>query len=412
MAQKKKKKKQRPKYFRILLSLALFFYAMYLLASFVYGFFTDKATTYVADVGTLRVEDKAEALVIRNEMLIKTQLKGKLTYFYNEGDKVKKGQTIVEIYNDGKTPIATDDSEREQIKKQTEFDYNVLGYDIEKIKKSIELALDSNQYDEIPALKKQLMQSIERMDKLKTDNRFLVNRSETFTEQTVGTGVLTEGQRKAIQTPADGILSYSSDGLEGIMQLDNIYNINIAKSLSELPASTLLKTEYVSGNPSIFRIVDHATYYLAGLVPIDSIESYKKGQDMDVDFGGKKVKGEILDAYAEEKNGVVLVRLKEPFDKFQSERAVSVSFVKEDFKGLKVPTDAIMNEDGVLSVFIVESTGKLKKMPVKIIGYDAEYAVVYNEQFYDLQKGIVRSLKLGQTVVRNAHMYKEGQMLE
>lgn len=412
MAQKKKKKKQRPKYIRIVLSLALFFYAIYLLASFVYGFFTDKAATYVADVGTLRVEDKAEALVIRNEMLVKTQLKGKLTYFYNEGDVVQKGQTIVEIYNDGKTPISSDDSEREQVKKQTEFDYNVLGYDIEKIKKNIELALDSQQYDAIPDLKKQLMQSLERMDKLKTDNRFLVNRSETFTEQTVGTGILTEGQRKAIQTPADGILSYSSDGLEAVVKLDNIYNINVAKTLAELTQNALLKTEYTSGNQSIFRIVDRATYYLAGIVPVTSIESYKKGQDLKVDFGGEKVSGEVLDAYVEEQNGVVLVRLKEPFDKFQTARSVTISFVKENFKGLKVPTDAIMNDDGELSVFVVETTGKLKRIPVKVIGYDAEHAVVYNEQFYDVHKGVVRSLKLGQSVVRNAHMYKEGQMLE
>lgn len=394
------------------MSLAIFCSMIYFLSTWIYGFFAEEPTVYVADVGTLRLEDKVEALIIRNEMLVRTELRGKLTYFFNEGDRVQKGQAIAEVFNDGKALALESSNEREQEKRQTEFDYNVLGYDIEKTKQEILLALDAKDFVQIPKLKKDLEQKLERMDKLKTDNRFLTNRSEVFTEQTVGKGVLTEGQKRAIQAPAEGILSYASDGLENILAIDNLFNVNVANMLKQTSEKQILQSEYTKGDQAIFRLVDQATYYLAATIPVDSIETYQKGMTIRVDFGTLKTDGEVLDAYVEENNGIVVVRLKEAFEGFHVNRKVQASFVKDNFKGIKVPTDSIVNQDGVLSVLVVESSGKLKRVPVKIIGYDAEYAVVYNEQFYDAKTGIVRSIKIGQTLVRNAHMYKEGQLLE
>lgn len=408
----KKAKKRKPKYFRIFMSLALLGCGIYFLGVWVYGLFTDNAATYVANVGTLRVEEKTNAVVIRNEMLVKTELKGKLTYFYNEGDRVRKGDAVAEVFNDGNAITTSEESEREQLKKQMEFDYNSLESDIEKNIKAIELALDNKQYEVIPDLKHQLVLKIERMNKLKTENRFLTNRTETYTEQTVGKGVLTEGQKKVLMAPANGILSYASDGLEQVLTINTIYNVKIANFLSEPSKNETLKSDYVSGNHGLLRLVDEATYYLAATIPLEKIETYKAGMSVVADFGTLKTEAEILDAYAEDINGVVILRLKEGFENYHVKRTVPLSIVKDDYKGIKVPTDAILNQDGTLSVYVVESNKKLKKVPVKIIGYDAEFAVVYNEQFYDAKMGVVRSLKIGQSIVRNAHMYKEGQILD
>lgn len=406
------KKKRRPKYFRIFVSLALFFLVLYYLGTWVYGFFTGEASTYTVDVGTLRVEEKTSALMVRNEMLVNTALKGKLTYFPAEGETVEKGQTLAEVFNDGAEIREEEASEKELLKKQAEFDYNLLGYEIEETKKDIARALDNGAYTEIPALKNDLVTKLDRLEKLKGDNRYLANRSDTYSEQTVGSGILSEGQKKAIVAPADGIVSYTSDGLESFLTIDNIYNIKFSELKKQPVENQSLRGEYATGKKPILRIVDKATYYLVGMLPNESVENYKKGTTLSVDIGVLKAEGDVVDVYVEDDYAIVIVRMKETFDGFHTKRWLDASLIKEDFKGLKIPVDTVVNEEGALHVFVVDADGKLKKVPVKILGYDDEFAVVYNEQFYDAASGVVRSIKIGQKIVRNAHMYKEGERLE
>lgn len=406
------RKKRRPKYGRIVISLAVFGIFIYFIVKLGIDLFYNDQKTYLVEIGNLNIENQYQALVLRNELVVDTNLTGKITYFANEGEVVEKNHQIAEIFNDGSEAVVEEASEREQNRKKIEFDYNLLEYDITTLKNEILFQMTAGQYNLIPSLKQQLIQKLERLDKLQNENKFLSNRTASYSEKTIGEGTLMEGQKQAIYAPASGVLTYKMDGYEDFLTIDNLYNINYDEISSlELKESSLVHST-VKPKDKLFKIVDNANYFIAAVVPNDEIDTYKNVQSISAIIDGKTLQGEVYDVFTNNEKAVAVIQLREGFDGFFSRRLINCSIVRENYRGLKIFMDSIVNIDGKIGVYTVDKERKLVFTPVKILGYDADYAIVYNEQFYDEKVGIVRSIKLSQEVVRYGSKYKTGDRVE
>lgn len=95
------RKKRRPRYGRIVFSLLIFGLFIYFIVNLGLDLFYKEQSTYLVTVGNLNIENQYEALVLRNEMIVDTNLSGKITYFTNEGEVIEKNHQIAEIFNDG-----------------------------------------------------------------------------------------------------------------------------------------------------------------------------------------------------------------------------------------------------------------------------------------------------------------------
>jgi hypothetical protein len=406
------RKKRRPKYGRIIMSLAVFGIFIYFIVRLGIDLFYSEQKTYLVEVGNLNIENQYQALVLRNELVVDTNLTGKITYFSNEGEVVEKNHQIAEIFNDGSEAIEEEATERELNRKKIEFDYNLLEYDITTLKNEILFQMSAGQYDLIPSLKQELIQKLERLDKLQNENKFLSNRTASYSEKTIGEGTLMEGQKQAIYSPASGVLTYKMDGYEDFLTIDNLYNINYDEISSlELQESSLIHTS-VKPKDKLFKIVDNANYFIAAVVANEEIDTYKNVQSISAVIDGKTLEGEVYDVFTNNEKAVAVIQLREGFDGFFSRRLINCSIVRENYRGLKIFMDSIVNIDGTIGVYTVDKERKLVFTPVKILGYDDEYAIVYNEQFFDEKTGIVRSIKLNQEVVRDGSKYKTGDRME
>ena len=406
------RKKRRPKYGRIIMSLAVFGIFIYFIVRLGIDLFYSEQKTYLVEVGNLNIENQYQALVLRNELVVDTNLTGKITYFANEGEVVEKNHQIAEIFNDGSEAIEEEATERELNRKKIEFDYNLLEYDITTLKNEILFQMSAGQYDLIPSLKQELIQKLERLDKLQNENKFLSNRTASYSEKTIGEGTLMEGQKQAIYSPASGVLTYKMDGYEDFLTIDNLYNINYDEISSlELQESSLIHTS-VKPKDKLFKIVDNANYFIAAVVANEEIDTYKNVQSISAVIDGKTLEGEVYDVFTNNEKAVAVIQLREGFDGFFSRRLINCSIVRENYRGLKIFMDSIVNIDGTIGVYTVDKERKLVFTPVKILGYDDDYAIVYNEQFFDEKTGIVRSIKLNQEVVRDGSKYKTGDRME
>ncbi len=406
------RKKRRPKYGRIIISLAVFGIFIYFIVKLGIDLFYSEQKTYLVEVGNLNIENQYQALVLRNELVVDTNLTGKITYFANEGEIVEKNHQVAEIFNDGSETVVEDSNEKEINRKKIEFDYNSLEYDITTLKNEILFQMDAGQYNLIPSLKQQLIQKLERLDKLQTENKFLSNRTASYSEKTIGEGTLMEGQKQAIYTPANGVLTYKMDGYEDFLTIDNLYNINYDEISSlELKESSLVHTA-VKPKDKLFKIVDNANYFIAAIVPNEEIDTYKNVQSISAVIDGKALEGEVYDVFTNNEKAVAVIQLRDGFDGFFSRRLINCSIIRENYRGLKIYMDSIVNIDGNIGVYTVDKERKLVFTPVKILGYDSDFAIVYNEQFYDEKIGVVRSIKLNQEVVRNGSKYKSGDRME
>lgn len=408
----KKRKKRRPKYGRIVVSLAVAGIFFYFVIRLGLDLFYNEQSTYLVEVGNLNIENQYSALVLRNELIVDTNLTGKITYFANEGEVVTKNHQIAEIYNDGTASEEAAADEREENRKKIEFDYNSLEYDITTLKNQIIFSMNAKQFDEIPVLKQQLIQKLDRLEKLQTENKFLSNRTASYAEKTIGEGILLEGQKQAIYAPASGILTYKTDGYEDFLTIDNLYNINYDEISSLVLNETSLVHASVKPKDKLFKIVDNVNYFIAAIVSNEEIETYKNVQKITVVIDGKSLEGDIYDVFTNDQNAVAVIQLREGFDSFFNRRIINCSIVRENYRGLKIEMDSIVNIDGQIGVYVVDKERKLVFTPVKILGYDDESAIVYNEQYFDQAKGIVRSIKQNQEVVRGASQYKAGDRIK
>ncbi len=406
------RKKRKPKYGRIIVSLAVFGLFIYYVVNLGIDLFYKEQSTYLVTVGTLNIENQYDALVLRNELIVDTNLSGKITYFANEGDVIEKNDQIAEIFNDGTEMVVAEATERELNRKKIEFDYNLLEYDITTLKNEILFQMNSKDYAQIPVLKHELLLKLERLDKLQTENKFLSNRTASYSEKTIGEGVLMEGQKQAIYAPASGVLTYKIDGYEDFLTIDNLYNINYDEISDFLFEESSLVKSSVIAKDKLFKIVDNANYFIAAIVSNDEIDTYKNVQSISAMIDGKTYKGEVYDVFTNQKNAVAVIQLREGFDGFFNRRVINCSIVRENYRGLKIYMDSIVNQEGQIGVYVVNKERKLTFVPIKILGYDEEFAIVYNEQYYDANTGVVRSIKANQEVVRNSIKYKVGDRIE
>lgn len=413
MAQTRKKRKRRkPKYGRIIFSLMLVGLIGYFFVKLAIGYFYDQQVTYRVAVDTLNLEDQYTALLMRNEILVDTELSGKINYLQSEGTIVEKEDPVVEVYNDGEIIPSSEINERDLNRKMAEFDYNTLEYEINVLKSQILVSLQNSEYEEIEVLKRDLLLKQERLDKLKEENRFLANRTASFSTKTIGNGYLKEGEKRLIQAPASGLLTFYLDGYESVLTIDNVYNINISEINRMDWTSESIKKDSTPGSEALFKIVDLSTYYLIVEIDQEDVETYRNTVNVQVYLEDLQLSGIIHDVYSDAVSATAIVKMHEPFDGFEQVRSVPVRIVRENYRGLKIQVSSIVNQNGDLGVYAVDENRRLKFIPVKVLAYDDESAIVYNEQYYDTHKGVVRSISLDQEIVREASQYKEGDRVD
>lgn len=406
------RRKRKPKIGRIFFSLLALGLFIYFIVKLGLDLFYKEQATYLVTSGNLNIENAYSALVLRNELIVDTKLSGKITYFINEGTEVEKNTQIAEIYNDGTASESETATERELNRKKIEFDYNTLEYEIGNLRNLILFQMASKNYSDIPALKKDLMLKLERLDKLQNENKFLSNRTASYSEKTIGEGVLMEGQKLAIYAPASGIITYKIDGYEDFLTIDNLYNINYDEISALAAEETSLIRQAVRPKDRLFKIVDNANYFIAAIVSEEEVETYKNIQSISAVIEGKTLKGEVYDVFVNNNEAVVIIQLREGFEGFFSKRVINCTIVRENYKGLRIHADSIIHQNGQMGVYAVGPERKLVFVPIKILGSDESHAIVYNEQFYDEGLGIVRSLKMNQEVVRDANRYKVGDRID
>ena len=408
----RKKKKRKPKYGRIIISTLLFFGLMALLIKIGFDMFVKEHDTYLVDYGSLDIKDDVSAIVIRNEIIVKTNLKGSLTYYVNEGDRVIKGEPIAEVFNDGNIAQDTTATELEINQKQIEFDYNVLESDIMTLKNNILFAISQKDYAEIPSFKRELILKLQTREKLEGENKFLANRTSSYTERTVGEGYLNEGEKSMLNAPADGIVTFQIDGYEDFLNIDNIYNVNYDEVNTVSFAKQSVFSNFSDGSSALLKLVDQSTFYVLFSVSSDNGDTYVQGKKVLVTINGETLNGEVFDIFSAGSDTQVVIRLNDENTTFINDRKVNCTIVNDDFSGLKINIDSIVNSNNQNGVYRVMDDRKLAFVPIKIIGYDDDYAVVQADQFYDNSNGIVRTISASQEIIRNATAYREGDIIE
>lgn len=166
-----------------------------------------------------------------------------------------------------------------------------------------------------------------------------------------------------------GIVSYKVDKLEEIYTEENIPNINYDFILKNNKSSYVGQQNTVKTGEPLFKLIDNFSYYLA--IPVDNIKvlnNYTTGKAIDLLINSKiSLKGVVSKVNKGEKNGVIIVLLKDKLSELGYDRIQEVSIIESKSDCYVIPTKAIVEINNQLGVYILELNGLVKFRPVQIL---------------------------------------------
>lgn len=391
---KRKEKKINTKkiliYITFILILIYLTYAVYLLVKQP----TNKVTV---EKGTLYLEETDIGYVIRDEQVVKgNNYKNGMEQIKNEGEKTAKGDSIYRYYSKNeeslKQQIADLDIKvQEALKGQTGISYSNVKILDNQLDEKIELLSKTTDISKISEYQKQINDLVTKKAKLSGESsaagsylKQLYNQRTKLEEQ------LNSGA-EYITAPSSGIVSYKVDGLEEILTPNNFSTLS-----KEVLENLNLKTgQLIATNDECGKIINSSKCYIA---TITNSEEAKNAQ-IDKKVQIRLSNNEIIDAkiaYISQENEeetLIILEIDKKISELANYRKISFDLIWWYSTGLKVPNQAIVEEDG-LNYVVRNRAGYLSKILVKVTRKNDKYSIVSNYSTEELKKlGFTETMK-------------------
>jgi len=384
-----KKKVNRKKiiiYIALVLILIYLAYAVYLLVRQP----TDKVTV---EKGTLYLEETDIGYIIRNEQVVKgNNYKNGMERIKNEGEKTAKDDSIYRYYSKNeeklKEQIAELDTKvQEALQGQTSIDSTLKLADIKLLENQLDekIALLSKTSDisKITEYKKQINDIISKKAKLTGES----SSAGTYLKQLYNQRTKLEEQLNSgaeyIKAPESGIVSYKVDGLEETLTPNNFSTIN-KKFLEGLKLKT---GQLIATNDECGKIIDSSKCYIATISDSEQARKTSVGDSVKVRLSSNKVIKSTV-AYVSQENEeetLIVLEINKQISELANYRKISFDLIWWNESGLKVPNQAIVEENGINYV-VRNRAGYLDKIAVKVTKKNDKYSIVTNYSTNELKE--------------------------
>ena len=365
----------------IVLALVIMYlvYAVYLLVKQP----TDKVTV---ENGTLYLEETDIGYIIRDEQVVKgNNYKNGMERIKNEGEKTAKGDSIYRYYSKNedklKEQIAELDNKVQEALKGQE---GTLASDI----KLSEIKLLENQLDEKIALLNKTS-DISKITEYKKEINDLVSKKAKLTGESSAAGSYLKqlyNQRakleeqlnsgaEYIKAPESGIVSYKVDGLEETLTPNNFSTIN-----KEFLENLKLKTgQLIVTNDECGKIIDSSKCYIATISNSEQAKQAQIGDSVKVRLSNSKViKATITYTSQEsEEETLIILEINKQISELANYRKISFDLIWWNETGLKVPNQAIVEENG-FNYVVRNRECYLDKILVNVTRKNDKYSIVTN----------------------------------
>ncbi len=352
---------------------------------------------YVVDYGMIESTNKASALLLRDEIVVRSEGYGTVEYIASDLANVSTGDPVLDFYSSGYTEDIR--SELTQVNNRIEqqqasslagalsgiVDDNLIQYDA-KIEEKTQQIRDGLTSGDLAALYTELNQLLD--EKQAYLEQTSTAQADTMLTQLYATksqllGRI-QGWKSAYSAPNDGRVSYSFDGFEPyltteVLDLLSAQNVRdlIANKDPEQPAE-------LRSQQNLYRIVDPNHWY-AMLLTADTQWTVGVGEKCALYFEGYEdlsFQATVSAISGSQTELMVVLEMNEDIGPLINARKLS-AVIGGRVEGMRVPLKSIVTSGGQQGVHLYE-TGAF--VPVRVIGHDNKYALVLPEEDGALQK--------------------------
>ncbi len=355
--------------------IAILFYIIYA----IYLLIKQPTNIFTIEEGKLYQEETVIGYVIRDEKVVKGEnYKNGMKQIKSEGERAAKDENIFRYYSSNEENLKSKIEELDnKIQEVMLNDTSLFSSDMKILE---------NQIDEKVADINQIEDSTKLAEYKKTINDLVTKKAQiagdlspkgSYLNQLIEERKGYEGQLNSgaeyVKAPMSGIVSYKVDGLEEVLTPNNFSALS-----KEYMESLDLKTgKLVATNEESGKIIDNFYCYIATVSSTEEAKKAEVGKKMKIRLSNNaEVLAEITNIFQEENGEVVLIlKIEKEIEELINYRKISFDLIWWDDAGLKVPNQAIVEEDG-LHYVVRNRAGYLSKMLVKIKKQGEKYSIV------------------------------------
>lgn len=378
----KNKKKVLVIYIAGVMLLIYLFYIIYLLIK-------QPTNVFTVENGKLYKEETDIGYVIRNEKIVKGEnYKNGMEQIIGEGSRAAANENIFRYYSTNeenlKQKIADLDVKIQDTMSQEE---GVFTSDAKILENQIDDKIqDINKVNDISKLteyKKEIESLVSKKAKIAGEaspqgsylRKLIEERKKYETELNSGA--------EYVKAPMSGIVSYRVDGLEETLTPDNFSSLN-----KEYLESLNLNTgKIVASNEECGKVIDNFECYIATISSSEEAQNAKVGDSVKVRLSNNaEISAEITNLIKDENNEVVIIlKVQKQIEELINYRKITFDLIWWSASGLKVPNQAIVQEND-LNYVIRNRAGYLSKILVKVKRQGDKYSIVDSYTSEELKK--------------------------
>ena len=337
--------------------------------------------------GSLENTSSHQGIVIRDEYVLETNLSGSLRAKVEEGTLVPAGKLIATVINENADKSVQEALDKindriNEIENSKSIGDNFTD-DVFKLDNLIsqnvgDMVYYINQADfkTWDALYKETVALYEKKNKVTNEGVATDTNLDELNKQKLNYENQLKEYEQNVFSPFPGVFSTNTDGYEQILTTKNASEMKYAdfKNISD---KLKQKTNEQISNEK-FKLIDNYKWCVAILVDKNRALDFEIGEDVFLRLNNEKkdIKAKVESISDDKGNDKVMIVSTTSYDaNSYMQRSVDVELIKNIYKGLKVPSKALVKKDGQDGVFVaVDGLAKFKKC--EIVYKDENYTIV------------------------------------
>lgn len=366
-----------------------FSFATVCLVIYIFKNINGSVDIMVAEDGNLEDVIESSGIVVKDEEVYAASLDGSVTYYFDDGTKIKEGQLVADLNTDTNSA---------QINKQIEEVQTAID-----LKKNKDNAAEKTLSDEdISAYETELQASILNSDLDSVYNivgqvnnnsietysggeyeQYDLNQLEDMKKNLLGS---TSTNKVPYYSGIAGIITYKIDGLEDVYKIEDVMNLTPSSTKEQdYAVSDKSRSETVAKDEKIYKIIRNFEYYIAVTVDNEKAKLFEENKYIKVrlltDGSGHEVWGYIKKINYGSESSVLVLYFDDYFYKIYDKRYVNLQIITDIHEGLKISSAALTNKDGLDGVYIEDASNIIKFFPVEILGQYGDVTIVSSGEY-------------------------------
>jgi putative membrane fusion protein len=377
--QKSGVKKANKKIKKILIILTLILIVIYIMYT-IFLLIKDPTEIVTVENGKLSLEETDIGYIIRDEIVIQGEnYKNGIVQIKTEGERVSKGESVFRYYSQNEdelnSKIADLDAKIQDTMSQVNTSYptdvKVLE---EQIDQKVRQLNETTDISKLTEYQKDISELVTKKANIAGDlspkgsylNQLIEERRTYESELNSGAEYIT--------TDRSGIISYKVDGLEDVLKPTEECFASLTKEyLENLNIKTL---QLVATSDECGKIIDNTYCYIATISNSQNAEEAEVGDSVKIRLpNSKEVSATIQYISKQEEGNLIILKIQKEVEELIAYRKISFDLIWWSTSGLKVPNQAIVEEDGENYV-VRNRAGYLSKLLIKVKKQNENYSIV------------------------------------